>query len=145
MVNRGMAVPDFKRVGRFVASPIWFVLPLVCLATACQASDCANPTTQAAMSQCAANDYGRADAAMNQTYRTLFAVLDAPHRQGLTNAQRAWSSYRDAHCRSETMDSRGGSMHGLLYDACLADATRKRTRELQASLDCRNHVGKCND
>jgi uncharacterized protein YecT (DUF1311 family) len=97
------------------------------------------------MSQCAADDYARADAALNEVYRELMANLGASRRERLIAAERAWITYRDAHCRSETAPSEGGSMHALLYDACLTDVTRRRTQELRSSLNCLQGVGKCND
>ena len=127
---------------------ISFVLPLVLWATACCAGDdagCANAMSQPEMNRCAADDYARADAALNQVYQALMVKLDAARRQRLIGAERAWISFRDAHCDSETMQSEGGSMHPLLYDVCLTDLTKKRTAQLQASLDCERGVGKCND
>lgn len=127
---------------------ISFALPLIFWAIACRAGDdpgCANAMTQPEMNRCAANEYTRADAALNKVYQALLATLDAPRRQRLIETERAWISFRDAHCHFETAQSEGGSMHSLLYDVCLTDLTKKRTEELQASLDCERGVGKCND
>ena len=123
-------------------------VPFVLWAATCRAGDrldCSNAITQAEMNQCAADDLTRADDELNQTYRALMAMLDPTRRRRLVEAERAWINFRDAHCRSETAQSEGGSIHPLLYDTCLADMTRKRTKELKASLDCERHGENCND
>ena len=127
---------------------ISFALPLAFLAASSWAGDridCANAMTQYDMNKCASSDYNRADAKLNEVYRALMATLDSRRRQRLIEAGRAWMSYRDAHCRFETTESEGGSMHSLLYDSCLADLTKARTKELQSTLDCQLRRGKCYD
>lgn len=109
------------------------------------AGDCANAMTQSEMNRCEHDVYLNADDRLNQVYRALLDMLDDRGRQRLIEAERAWINYRDAHCRSETMQSEGGTMHALLYDSCLTDVTNARTEQLRASLDCERHRGKCDD
>src|SRR5205085_7185599 len=44
---------------------------------------------------------------------------------------------RDAHCRGESFEARGGSMQPMLYEGCRATLTRARTAELRGpNPDC---------
>ena len=107
--------------------------------------DCNNAMTQMAMNICADRDYQAADRKLNETYRALMAMLDGGQRQKLISAERAWIGFRDAHCRSETAESEGGSIHPMEYSSCLTDMTKARIKELQASLACQKHGEKCYD
>jgi uncharacterized protein YecT (DUF1311 family) len=107
--------------------------------------DCNNAMTQMAMNICADRDYQAADRRLNDTYRALMAMLDGDQRQKLIAAERAWIGFRDAHCRSETAESEGGSIHPMMYSSCLTDMTKARLKELQASLACQRHGEKCYD
>jgi uncharacterized protein YecT (DUF1311 family) len=49
----------------------------------------------------------------------------------LREAQRAWVAFRDAHCRLESYEARGGSMQPMLDAGCRATLTRARTAELR--------------
>lgn len=110
--------------------------------------NCADPQTQSEMNACAAIDFDRADAELNAEYRRAIAHARASDREGsggriegdnrpgdeatLREAQRAWVSFRDAHCRLEGYEARGGSMESMLYDGCRATLTRARTAQLRA-------------
>lgn len=107
--------------------------------------DCNNAMTQMAMNICADRDYQATDRKLNDTYRALMAMLDDRQRQNLVAAERAWIGFRDAHCRSETQESEGGSIHPMMYSSCLTDMTKARIKELQASLACQRHGEKCYD
>ena len=50
----------------------------------------------------------------------------------LLEAQRAWLQYRDAHCRAEGFNARGGSLEPLLVSTCKTALTQRRTQELKA-------------
>jgi uncharacterized protein YecT (DUF1311 family) len=55
----------------------------------------------------------------------------------LREAQRAWVSFRDAQCRLESFEARGGSMQPMLDSGCRAAVTRARTAELRGpNPDC---------
>tara|TARA_R110002072_G_scaffold86774_6_gene195810 strand:+ start:10515 stop:10952 length:438 start_codon:yes stop_codon:yes gene_type:complete len=107
--------------------------------------DCAEPLTQTAMNICAAQDFQRADAELNQVWREVRALAKSadaePHDDGqpgywptLLEAQRAWLAYRDAHCRLVGYNARGGSLQPLLTANCRAELTRARTQSMRALL-----------
>jgi uncharacterized protein YecT (DUF1311 family) len=109
--------------------------------------NCANPQAQQEMNYCAEQDFERADAELNAVYRTAIAAAqqadrDYAHDAGgagdgtgeeatLREAQRAWVSFRDAQCRMESFEARGGSMQPMLDAGCRATLTRARTAELR--------------
>jgi uncharacterized protein YecT (DUF1311 family) len=105
--------------------------------------DCNNAQTQADMNQCAAEDYRKADAAMNaQWAETRAAMLawdkatppsgDNGAAKRLLASQRSWLAYRDAACDVEGYSAEGGSMQPLLISSCLAELTKRRTEELRS-------------
>jgi uncharacterized protein YecT (DUF1311 family) len=109
--------------------------------------NCADPQAQSEMNACAAIDFARADAELNAEYRAAIAHARASDRETsgraegddrpgdeatLREAQRAWVVFRDAHCRLEGYEARGGSMEPLVYNSCRAEITRARTAQLRA-------------
>lgn len=118
---------------------------LLTLLAAAQAVDCDNAVSQMAMTQCAQQSFAKADALLNAEYRKTVAVmrkLDAEpgnHPSGdtrpgyaaaLTEAQRAWIAFRDAHCRTMGYQMRGGSAEPMLVWGCRETLTRDRTEQL---------------
>ncbi|WP_395614070.1 lysozyme inhibitor LprI family protein [Allosphingosinicella sp.] len=113
--------------------------------------NCDNPQAQQEMNYCAARDAERADAELNTVYRTAIADAQAADRDyaqmdpggaaahrgepgeeaTLREAQRAWVAFRDAHCRMQSFEARGGSMQPMLDGGCRATLTRARTAELR--------------
>jgi uncharacterized protein YecT (DUF1311 family) len=119
--------------------------------------NCDNPQAQQEMNYCAGQDFERADAELNTAYRAAiesareadreYARIDAtaaanrPEDPGeeasLREAQRAWVTFRDAHCRLQGYEARGGSMEPMIYNGCRATITRARTAELRGpNPDC---------
>lgn len=119
--------------------------------------NCENPQAQQEMNYCAAQDAERADAELNTVYRSAierareadreYARIDpggASARSGepgeeasLREAQRAWVTFRDAHCRLQSFEARGGSMQPMLDAGCRATINRARTAELRGpNPDC---------
>ena len=49
----------------------------------------------------------------------------------LREAQRAWVTFRDAHCRLQSFEARGGSMQPMLLSQCKAYLTELRTEQLR--------------
>lgn len=94
------------------------------------ADPCDNPQTQAAMTQCAINDYINEDIRLNQIYKTLRSQLTTQEKSQLKSAQLAWINYRDKSCEFSTRHSVGGSIHGLEYNSCLSQMSAIRRREL---------------
>jgi uncharacterized protein YecT (DUF1311 family) len=121
---------------------ICFITALLCLAavnTAAQKapakkSPCDDPQDQHTMNRCAQEDFQKADAELNKVYQQLVPKLEAPHKDKLKIAQRAWVAFRDAHCDCEAFSFDGGSMQPLIFASCKAQATRDRTKQLQALL-----------
>jgi len=117
-----------------LALPLAFATP----AAADPASpDCmANAQTTLEMSECAHADRTAADAELNRVYGQLLASLaDAGERAALKKAERAWITFRDAHCAFATFSSRGGTIHGVEVASCLADTTRARTAQLREAIE----------
>ena len=109
-------------------------------------AECTDPNTQGEMNACAKQEFDRVDAELNAVWKKVRgwakkadAKLDIGHGQSgyaesLLAAQRAWLTYRDAHCRLVSFDARGGSMQPLLINNCLAELTENRTAELRELL-----------
>ncbi len=120
------------------------VLPLLLLSQAPQI-DCENAMTQMEMNYCAHEDFKAADARLNAQWSVTSAEMkrrdqayddaSSDGRPGyfatLLAAQRAWLTYRDAHCRSEGYEARGGSLEPLLVSSCKAHLTNLRTADLE--------------
>ena len=104
---------------------------------------CANPQTQAAMTECAGIEYRRADAVMTEAWKATNARMkqrDAanPTRGGgfgyaaaLLESQRAWLRFRDTQCVVEGGRYAGGSMQPMVQAQCRTRLTRDRTRQLR--------------
>ncbi len=117
---------------------------LAALSAAQDAPDCRNPMTQADMNACAALEFAAADAQLNAAWPGALAYARAQDRDNvatdnrpgaarrLLEAQRAWITFRDAHCTVESYQARGGSMEPLLYNSCRAHLTRQRVAQLHA-------------
>ncbi len=115
--------------------------------------NCENPQAQQEMNYCAAQDFQRADAELNAEFRRATSAaqqadreeagyrVEGDNRPGeeatLREAQRAWLAFRDAHCRLEGYEARGGSLEPMLYEGCRAALTRARTAQLRGpNPDC---------
>ncbi|QIQ86289.1 lysozyme inhibitor LprI family protein [Erythrobacter sp.] len=110
--------------------------------------NCDEPTRQQEMNWCAGLEYEQADRALNRQWKQTAAAMKArdaeweddnfrkDERPGffasLLEAQRAWLRLRDAHCRLEGYDARGGSMEPLLVATCKTALTEARTEQLRA-------------
>lgn len=99
---------------------------------------------QGEMTNCAHRDYDAADRAMNIQWVKTAAKMkrsDAGMQsyddgqpgffETLLAAQRAWLTYRDAHCQSAGYYARGGSMEPMLVSLCKANLTNERTEQLR--------------
>jgi uncharacterized protein YecT (DUF1311 family) len=124
------------------------LLPALLLAQSAGAEpalDCAAAITQFDMTDCATQDWQRADDELNAQWertaahmRQRDAMYDHSHddrpgfHEQLLAAQRAWLTYRDTHCATEGYLARGGTLEPMLVAQCKADLTRQRTRQLQS-------------
>lgn len=120
------------------------IAALVLLAAAMPAEPCDNAISQSAMTMCAAEDYKRADAALNAQWKMTLAKakardVESPpmtaserrYADGLLDAQRAWITFRDAQCAAESLEMRGGSAQPMLLYGCKVAMTRERTKWLK--------------
>jgi uncharacterized protein YecT (DUF1311 family) len=108
--------------------------------------DCRDTQSQLAMNVCAGIDFEHADADLNRVYREEIGAARLADREidrtsdqrptsevVLREAQRAWLTFRDAHCRYEAYgEARGGSMEPMVYSGCRARLTRERIAQLRA-------------
>ncbi|MEM1194920.1 MAG: lysozyme inhibitor LprI family protein [Pseudomonadota bacterium] len=109
--------------------------------------NCEEPTRQQEMNWCAAQEFRAADEALNAQWRATSAIMKRrdsallryePEGDGtpgyfetMLEAQRAWLTYRDQHCRVEGFVARGGSLEPLLVTTCKTALTEARTKELK--------------
>ena len=103
-----------------------------------KADPCANASSQAEMNDCAGKEYKAADAALNQVYRQLVAMLDDEENAQLKEAQTAWLKYRDLNCDFVADQYKGGTIRPMIHGLCLADVTKNRTAELRNQIKDRN-------
>ena len=114
--------------------------------------NCDDPIAQQEMNWCAAEEYRAADAELNRQWAKTSArmkerdagwddsvAMDWDKRPGwfdsLLEAQRAWIAYRDAHCRLDGYEARGGSLEPLLVSTCKTALTKERTEQLRSLAD----------
>jgi len=117
--------------------------------------NCDDPQFQQEMSWCSAQDYAKADAALNAQWMATadkmkaddatFEEYGGPEHDdrpgwfaSLLEAQRAWISFRDAHCRVDGYTARGGSLEPLLVSSCKTALTEARTQQLRALAEAPN-------
>ena len=100
-----------------------------------QTLDCDNPQGTPVVKYCAQLAYDQSDRALNETYQTLSARLDAPGKAALTEVQLTWLEYRDRHCEFATREAVGGTGYEGYRNNCLEDLTLDRTAQLQLQLD----------
>jgi len=99
-------------------------------------SPCDNPRNQQEINACAKEEYSKADATLNKTYRQLLAKLGNRQRvKMLKTAQSRWLAYRDAHCDFEAVEYSGGSMRPAVYLGCLTELTNARVEVLTRALN----------
>lgn len=96
--------------------------------------DCTNAgdLPQQGMNFCAAQDFNKADAALNAAWSLIRknAVKSSDGNDPLLSGQRAWLEYRDLQCEAESLVFEGGSLQPLINLTCRARITRDRTEEL---------------
>lgn len=104
---------------------------------------CEEATTQMAMNICADREYASADRELNAVWKKASEHAKAADAEigagtqhgGLLAAQRAWLTFRDAHCSFKANQYRGGSIMPLIHANCLTALTRSRTRQLRDYLE----------
>lgn len=115
---------------------------------AAASAGCGDRPNQTAMTICQRAAAERADAQMNRAWAQVYQAMrradrsDPPaarrsatgYAAALLASQRAWLTFRDAQCRIESYEGRGGTMQPFAENQCLADVTVARTRQLHAML-----------
>lgn len=109
-------------------------LCLISSGATAQSTDCDKAETQAELRQCEQARYLDADRALNAQWRlALAAIANEPDEEkALLDAQRAWISFRDLHCKAVGVQSGGGTLKSVVVVSCLADVTDNRVEELKA-------------
>ena len=104
---------------------------------ACEAATHSNPEYKA----CLARAADRADAALNQAYKTLQDKIRAAAKEmgqepdvqfnNLKDAQKQWIAYRDANCTLEDSLAFGGTAIGGNYSSCLCALSYERINDFE--------------
>jgi uncharacterized protein YecT (DUF1311 family) len=87
------------------------------------------------MNACAANEYQREDAKLNEYYKALAGKLGPSEKERLKAAQRAWIKFRDLQCELEASRYEGGSIQPLVRSSCLAQVTKQRNEDLRRMIE----------
>lgn len=120
------------------------LLPMAVVAPASAQEPHCNPSgNQAELNACAAEDFAKADKALNDTWQALLRkeATDKVFIARLRTAQKAWLAFRDAeleaHFACDSDDSRicWGSMEGMSYLMRKKDLTQQRTKMLKDMLE----------
>ena len=93
---------------------------------------CSNAVNQRELTECVAQEYMKADAKLNDVYKSLLTSLDREHQLKLKTAQRAWITFRDAECDLQASEALHGSMEKQLRYTCLQEVTTARIKDLNA-------------
>src|SRR5213592_970064 len=91
---------------------------------------CLNAANQRELTECVAQEYMKADAKLNDVYKSLLTSLDREHQLKLKAAQRAWITFRDAECDLQASEALHGSMEKQLRYTCLQEVTTARIKDL---------------
>lgn len=102
--------------------------------------DCDHPRGTPETQYCAEQSFLHADRELNRVYRELTARLSVGERSALTKAQRAWITFRDAHCAFDTGKIQGASL-GEVIHLCQETLTEQRTAYLRRVWFEKNYLG----
>lgn len=95
--------------------------------------------TQMEMNEQAADNYKKIDLQLNKVYKQLLSLTkDQKKKDLLIKAQRAWVSYKEAHCKYDESFYEGGSMQPLVYYTCLQEVTEERIKQLKRAIEDTN-------
>jgi uncharacterized protein YecT (DUF1311 family) len=105
---------------------------------------CANAMTQMEMNQCADRQGRQAQGKLDALLKELAGVLEKGEGTRLAAVQKAWASYRDAHCEWQASVFEGGSIQPMERLTCFSSVTWNRIDELKWNL-CEGHgmTGEC--
>ena len=92
---------------------------------------CEMEQNQHNMNLCAQQEYAKADAELNKTWKQLLLLLDERQKATLREMEKAWIKLRDQHCELQSSVWEGGSMQPMIQFGCLREFTEQRTQQLQ--------------
>ena len=92
--------------------------------------------TQMELNQQAGTALLEADRRLNAAYTKLRARLSAASRARLQAAEEAWIRFRDQECAFIGSATEGGSIHSMIVAQCKTELTNRRTKDLEAQLNC---------
>ena len=99
---------------------------------------CQNIQKDPAFTACWREEFKKSEAELARKLRVLTERhrKDEPDLHGLmTKAQRAWLVWREAACRVDTYESKGGSGFSVYWDRCQIKMNEARATELQHMID----------
>lgn len=122
-----------KRFAMFQTFIMKYRLVIIGLSFFVKSSFC---QTQLELNQNSYNEYKKADSLLNARYKELTSKLgNSDSKKILVKAQRAWISYRDAHCSYTESFYEGGSIQPIIYTVCLLQLTNNRIKELEEAIE----------
>ena len=101
-------------------------------------SPCQNIQKDPAFTACWREEFKKSEAEVARRLRMLAERhrKDEPDLdQLMTKAQRAWLVWREAACRVDTYESKGGSGFSVYWDRCQIKMNEARANELQHMID----------
>jgi len=117
------------------------ILPLMMLIAV--PDDCDTDAPQQELNMCLADAFAAADAELNRAWKPAYSAMQRRDHEGgslptpsyaqaLLVSQRAWLTYRDAQCLSESQQMWGGSGESMLLLGCKLRLTRERITYLRS-------------
>ncbi len=87
------------------------------------------------MLECKGDELRRQDRLLSEAYIQAMAALNAPQKNLLREAQRAWIAYRDTTCLFMARLGDRGTMASLIDSGCFLQTTAERARWLKQLSD----------
>jgi uncharacterized protein YecT (DUF1311 family) len=125
-------------------------LLLLASAPASVDEDCGD-LPQQPMNRCLYRAFQQADAELNAQWKLVAEAMKARdadldrtfdkqpgHFETLLAAQRAWLTYREKQCLTESFAMRGGSGAPMILNGCMERVTRERTGQLKSLIETGN-------
>lgn len=101
------------------------------------ASNCESGGSQRELNACASSALDHETKIINRIYGDLRTKLDETQKRQMKDIQLAWIKFRDLECKFTAAGVAGGSVYPMVLDACLAEMTRQRIKELERFLNCK--------
>jgi len=120
------------KIGTNMIYKITIAIVFLFSASACEADICKNPITTLEINNCLSLKIENAEKVLNKyfvesknRYTGYPEVLAA-----ISNSQKEWIQYRDAHCDSIYEIYKEGTIRGIMGGSCMLEVTYTRTHEL---------------